>query len=35
MEPKAVDGLKYVAKETKGQFTIVDEKGKAEIQDLK
>ncbi|MFC7339138.1 hypothetical protein ACFQY0_18235 [Haloferula chungangensis] len=35
MEPKAVDGLIYLAKETKGQFTIVNEKGKAEVQELK
>jgi hypothetical protein len=35
MEPKAVDNLIYLAKETKGQFTIVDKRGKAEVQDLK
>lgn len=34
MEPAAVDGLIYLAKETKGQFTIVDERGRAEVQDL-
>ncbi|MGB6220898.1 MAG: vWA domain-containing protein [Haloferula sp.] len=35
MEPSAVDGLIYLAKETKGQFTIVDERGRAEVQELK
>ncbi|MFC7336024.1 hypothetical protein ACFQY0_02450 [Haloferula chungangensis] len=35
MEPKAVDNLIYLAKETKGQFTIVDKNGKAEVQDIK
>jgi hypothetical protein len=35
MEPSAVDNLIYLAKETKGQFTIVDQRGKAEVQDLK
>jgi hypothetical protein len=34
MQPKAVDGLIYLAKETKGQFTIVDEKGRAKVQKI-
>lgn len=34
MEPEAIDGLEFLAKETGGQFTIVDEKGRVEIQEL-
>lgn len=35
MEPKAVDGLIYLAKETNGQCTIVDKKGRAEVEGQK
>ncbi|MEP4076476.1 vWA domain-containing protein [Haloferula sp.] len=34
MEPKASEGLIHLARETKGQFTIVDERGRAKVQKI-